>query len=120
MISIKEIYDLDKKRDIAKDFGVSVTQWHRCFAAKENGADIAFGAMIYQGGVCVSAVEVKSGGDSVYDLLVRSMMNVLRDMKGIRIYTKLKHFSFSALGFHENGDTLEIISDNLNFGCAHK
>ena len=120
MIVIKEIQDLDKKRDTAKSFGVSVGEWHRCFAAVENGEVIAFGAMIYQGGVFVSAVEVKSGGDSVYDLLVRSMMNVLRDMKGIRIYTKLKHFSFLALGFKQNGEIYEIISDNLNFGCGHK
>lgn len=120
MIIIKEIEDLDKKRDTAKSFGVAVGEWHRCFAAVENGEVIAFGAMIYQGGVCVSAVEVKSGGDGVYDLLVRSMMNVLRDMKGIRIYTKLNHFSFSALGFKRSGDVMEILSDNLNFGCSHK
>ena len=120
MISIKEITDNGIKREKAKAFGAEVNEWHRCFTAVEDGKDIAFGAMIYSGGVCVSAVEVNSGGDNVYDLLVRSMMHVLRDMEDIRIYTKLRHFSFYALRFKENGNLLEIKSDDLNFSCGCK
>lgn len=118
MISIKEVTDSGIKSEKAARFGVNVSCWHRCFVAEEEGRDIAFGAMTYDNGVCVSAVEVVSGGDGVYDLLVRSMMNVLRDMKNIRIYTRFKHFSFYALGFKPNGDVLETVSDNLNFGCG--
>ncbi len=117
MISIKEITDNSIKAQKARDFGASVTEFHRCFLATESGRDIAFGAMTYAGGVCVSAVEVKSGGDGVYDLLVRSMMNVLRDMKNITVYTLLNHFSFDSLGFKKNGDRYEIKTDNLNFSC---
>ncbi len=118
MISIKEITDSGEKIEKAKEFGASVTEFHRCFLAKENGKDTAFGAMTYSGGVFVETVIVNQIGEQVYNLLVRAMMHVLRDMKNIRIYTKLDHFAFAELGFKRRGDVWEIMSDDLNFSCG--
>lgn len=128
MHNMIEVYEINGLRaiDCAKMFGVELNAAERVFVMHEDG-DIGAGVLQLDKGVVIIKHIITDKPFLYFDLLVRSMLAAVRDMRGIKIRIKMdsvkagqiginpeKDGYFLKFGFTKQGDFLEVLSSDIN------
>ncbi|MDR2202689.1 MAG: hypothetical protein LBP26_08065 [Clostridiales bacterium] len=126
MISVTEIKDGGERLAALEYLGLkddSRAAGARVFAARENDRMAAAGALrLIQAPARQPQIALAAeGSDSaVKNLIVRAMLNAVRDIKGAAVTTDDPDPLFLRLGFKKSNGAYSVITDKINFGASCK
>lgn len=126
MLEIYEITGTDRVEKLSEKFGVEATPMDRAFVMEDTalGREIGLGVIGLVGGtVIIKSLYVEQGQPFFsYDLLVRAVLNVLRNFAPIKVKLPKTDVYFERFGFKQVEGGMEVVSDEINLSgyCGAK